>query len=335
MIEIFSLLALILLPILVPTIVFAGILGNGPWFFDRFKSTLTLDEESGLSEQGLLWISIFSPLLYFLGLGVICWDGYHISLTSDGLNKFISISKLPLGALSIALPLSVLVSRLHATKQTARQIKITQQKNNIDLFNSHRKELFGYFSQIGEVEYLDCLIGKFKVHPRVHKVYFNGRPEGGTPLVNEYAFKDIENELSWARRQLDIIIKDKNPENTYSSYIANFCSTIYRLSEKLGLPEIHVELAQNSLLVPVTLKGKEKMELLTVGKTTDEAVAAYRYAKGYFINLCDFAGREPEIVEDDELKYIDMGEKFRTIKLEKSIERLHEHEIQQAISAKK
>ncbi len=334
MTETLSLLALILLPILVPTIAFAGILGSGPCFFDRFKSTLTLDEESGLSEQGLLWISILSPFLYFLALGSISWDGYHISLTSEGLKKFVLISALPLGALSLALPLSVLVSRLHATKQTAKQIKITQQKNNIDLFHSHRKELFGYFSQIGDVEYLDCLVGRFKVHPRVHKVFFVGRPESGIPLVNEDAFKEIEFELSSARRQLDVVIRDKNPQLTYSFYIANFCSTIYRLSEKLGLPEIYVELAQNSLLVPTVLKDKGKVEFLTVGKTTDEAVAAYRYAKGYFVNLCDFAGREPEAIEDDELKYIDMGGKFRTIKAEKVIERLHQNEIQQAISAK-
>lgn len=76
------------------------------------------------------------------------------------------------------------------------------------------------------------------------------------------------------------------------------------------------------------------MELLTVGKTTDEAVAAYRYAKGYFHNLCDFALREQGVVEDDELKYIDAGGKFRTINAERIIERLHQNEIQQALAAK-
>ena len=334
MTEIPSLLALIFLPILIPILAVAGILGSGAWDFQRFKSTLALNEESGLSEQGLLWISILSPFLYFLALGAVSWVGHSVSLTSEGLKTFLSISALPLGALSLALPLSVLVSRLHATKQTAKQIKITQQRNNLDLFHSHRKELFSYFSQIGEVQYLDCLTGKFKVHPRVHKIFFTGKPENGVPLINEGAFKDIESELSSARWQLDSIIRDVNPQLTYSFYIANFCSTIYRLSEKLGLPEIYVELAQNSLLVPTKLNDREQMELLTVGKTTDEAVAAYRYAKGYFHNLCDFAGREQEAVEDDELKYIDAGGKFRTIKAEKIIERLHQNEIPQAIAAK-
>lgn len=334
MTDIACLLALILLPLIIPVLVVAVVLGRGSWFSDRLKLTLALNEDIGLAEQGLLWVSILSPFLYFIALGVISWSGYSIYLSGDGLMTFFTISALPLGALSLSLPLSVLVSRLHATKQTAKQIKITQQKNNIDLFHSHRKELFSYFSQVGEIEFLDCLTGRFKVHPRVHKVFFTGSPENGIPQINEEAFKDIESELSSARRQLDSIIRDVNPKLTYSFYIANFCSTIYRLSQKLGLPEIYVELAQSSVLVPTKLDGKEEMELLTVGKTTDEAVAAYRYAKGYFHNLCDFAGREPDITEDEELKYIDMGVKFRAIKKEKVIEILHKNEIRQAIETK-
>lgn len=334
MTDIVYLAALLLLPFLIPVLVIAVILGSGSWLFERLQSTLTLHEERGLAEQGLLWVSMLSPFLYFLALGAISWSGHSISLTSEGLKVFFSISALPLGALSLSLPLSVLVSRLHATKQTAKQIKITQQKNNIDLFHSHRKELFSYFSQIDEVEYLGCLTGKFKVHPRVHKVFFSGSPEDGIPLINQEAFEDIERELSSARWQLDSVIRDVNPQFTYSFYIANFCSTIYRLSQKLGLPEIYVELSENSVLVPTKLDGKEKVELLTVGKTTDEAVAAYRYAKGYFHNLCDFAGREPDHEEDEEFKYLEMGGKYRTVKKEKVIERLHDNEIKEAIETK-
>ncbi|MDP5137931.1 hypothetical protein ORJ04_18425 [Rheinheimera baltica] len=329
------LMALVLLPLLIPVLVIAVILGRGSWLFERLQSTLTLHEGRGLAGQGLLWVSILSPFLYFLALGAISWSDHSISLTSDGLKVFFSISALPLGALSLSLPLSVLVSRMHATKQTAKQIQITQLKNNIDLFHSHRKELFSYFGQIGEVKYLGCFTGKFKVHPRVHKAFFRGKPEDGIPLINQEAFEDVESELSTARWELDSIILDVNPQLTYDLYIANFCSTIYRLSQKLGLPEIYVELAENSVLVPTKLDGKEEIKLLTVGKTTDEAVAAYRYAKGYFHNLCDFAGREPDREKDEEFKYLEMGGKFRTVKEEKVIERLHENEIKQALGTAK
>lgn len=269
--DIIILLGLITLPIVIPIVIVMALTGRD------IKNTLSFNEETGLSSQGLLWISILSPFLYFISFGFICWHGYSISLTSEGLQKFFTISALPFAALSLALPLSILVSRLHATKQTAKQIQITQQKNNIDLFNSHRKELFSYFSQIGAVNYFDCLSGEFKPHPRVHKTFFTGKPENGIPLINENAFKKIEYDLSTAKWQLDSIIKNKNPDLTFTLYIANFCSSIYNLSFKLGLPEIHDVLAQKSILVPVILEKKETKELLTVGKTTDEAIAAYRY----------------------------------------------------------
>ena len=323
---------LIIVPILIPVIVIVGVFGAGTWRFERFTSALTLHEEKGLSSQGLLWLSIFCPLLYFVALGIVAWQGYEILITGDGINTFFSISKLPLAMLSLAIPLSVLVSRFHATKQTAEQIKITRLKNNLDLFNSHRNELFSYFSQIGEVNYLDCFTAKFKVHPRVHKNFFNGSPVNGIPDLNEDSFKDIENELSSARWQLDTVITNKNPDITYDLYIANLCSTIYRLSQKLGLPEIYETLADKSILVPVVLNN-EKKELLTVGTTTYEIVSAYRYAKGYYENLCDFAGRELEETENEFLKYIDANGKYGNLEEENVIEILHQTKIKEAIAS--
>ncbi|WP_298809863.1 hypothetical protein [uncultured Psychrobacter sp.] len=110
-----------------------------------------------------------------------------------------------------------------------------------------------------------------------------------------------------------------------------FWQMAYGLSMTLGLPEIHVDLAQKSIYVPTDLDNQEEKQFLTVGTTTDEAVATYRYIKSYFTNLCDFAGREMINIGYEELKYIDTGVKFRTVKKEKTIERLH-HEIKNNIT---
>ena len=48
MIDIVFLAAIVLLPLLIPVIVIAVILGNGSWLFERFQSTLTLHEDRGL-----------------------------------------------------------------------------------------------------------------------------------------------------------------------------------------------------------------------------------------------------------------------------------------------
>jgi hypothetical protein len=327
------LILLITIPIIVPALAVITIFGEGSWGGDRYKSALALNAEKGLSHHGLLWLCITVPCFYFVALCFIAWQGYSVALTSEGLNTFVKISSLPLAVLSMSLPLSVLVSRFHATCQTAEQIKITKQKNNIDLFHSHRNELFNYFSQIGEINYLGCLNAKYKVHPRIHKNFFSGLPITGTPQINEETFSDIERELNSARWQLDVVIKDKNPELTFDFYIANLCRNIYRLGAKLGLPEIHITLAEKSILVPVKIKGNQ-LNLLTVGKTTNEAIAAYRYAKNYYDNLCDFAGRQNMAPDDNELKYIDSGGSFVNIHSHLVIEKIHETNIKDLLHSK-
>jgi hypothetical protein len=75
--DIVRLAALVLLPLLIPLLTIAVFLGSGPWLFKRLQSTLALHEERGLAEQGLLWVSILSPFLYFLALGAISWSPYR------------------------------------------------------------------------------------------------------------------------------------------------------------------------------------------------------------------------------------------------------------------
>ena len=330
---------IIIIPIVLSIFAITLKLGKGDSYLQKIKSTIELNEECGLSEQGLLWYAILLPVFYFFIFGLVSWCNYDISVTSDGLEKFISISLFPLGFLSLIIPLSVFVSRLHGTKQTAAQIRITKLKNNPDLFNAHRKELFSYFSQIGEIKYLNCLVGTYKVHPRVHRIFFQGKPEDGTPRINESEFRNIQKRLQSARTYLYFTITDSNTSSAYSFYIY-FCTEIYRLGINLGLSEICNTLSEKgSYFIVVNAKNKEE-EVLTVGTTTDEAVAAYRYIRSYFNNLCDFSGyeletvkydptgKEMETIEHDDIKYIDNGVKFRTLEGNNVIERLHCEHIQ-------
>ena len=192
--------------------------------------------------------------------------------------------------------------------------------------------MFSYFAQIGEVNFLDCINAKYKLHPKMHKNFFIGKPHEGTPQVNEAAFKEIEGKLESARWQIHAVITDANPELTYSFYVANLCSEIYRLSMSLGLTEIYIELAQKSILVPITLDKHGFKELITVGTTTTELIAAYRYAQSFFNNLCDFAGVEAvNPHKDNNYRYMFEGKSYQTIKTPPVIERLHANEIQQAL----
>lgn len=311
------LLAVVVGPLLLVSLLIGVFLGS-----DSFK----LHPEKGLLKQGLLWLSILLPMSYFLVFGLIAWDGYEIDISSNGLTKFFSISAIPLTFLSLALPLTVLVSRFHSTEQTARQISITTHKNNLDSFYSHRNELFSYFDRLQETDYFGALKGHFKIHPRVHKIFFLGDPSSGVPEVNTEMFNSIESSLASARCQIDIVLRNKSPDNVFSFYLLNACVTIHHLSECLGLPEIYNELADRSVLLEVEVKGKGNEKYLSVGTTTDDLVAAYRYANDYFRNLCDFAGYSKKEAEE-EYKYIETGGKFKTMNVPGVIEQLHANEI--------
>lgn len=297
-----------------------------------FRYTFTLHTNKGLSSQGLFWLSILTPFIYFILLGLIAWKGYTLRLNAEGFKTFISISALPLGVLSLALPLSVSVARFHTSKQTAKQIEIVSQKNNIDLYNSHRKELFGYFQQLGEVKYLGNFTVKNKVHPRVYKAFFQGNPSEGIPQLRVKSFLTIERLLYVVREELINIIEAIDFNVAMSSYVVNYGGDICELAHLLGIPEIN-ELMEGSPKVPCKIQGQD-LHLETVGRTTDEAISAFRCAENFFHNLCDFANYESKYFNDTKPR-----KKFdEVIRLngkkpdkEKVIECLHAAQIKQAI----
>lgn len=326
-----QLITLILLPLVMAFCLTFVFFSKGSNFVERARFIFTLHPELGLMKQGLLWLVIIAPILYFLGTGFLAWQDYGVLLNAEGFQTFLQVSVLPLALLTLAIPLSVLISRLHSTEQSAKQIEIVSHKNNLDTYRSHRQELFSYFEKIGKTEYLSCVQVNFKVHPRLHRNFFLGSPAEGLPSPNGAAFKDIESELSSAQWGIHVTLRDVNKPMTLSFYL-NTCSTIFRLSEKLGIPEIYIELAEKGVLVPVTIDKQPELEsILTVGTTTDELVAAYRIARSFYLNLCDFASITPNVDTPEDRKYIDTGGRYSKVNDYLSVERLHETEIKSAV----
>lgn len=259
------------------------------WLKDRelVKYVLSLHPNKGLSAQGLFWLAILTPFFYFVILGAFAWNGYVLRFDAEGYKTFISISALPLGVLSLALPLSVSVARFHSSKQTARQIEIVSQKNNVDLFHSHRKELFSYFTQVGETEYSKTLTGKSHVHPRIHKLFFMGSPEKGAPIPNEEMFSEIKKDIFSLFNLLDAVINNVNKELTFDFYIANFCPQLYSTALKLGLIDIILAFKNTSI---ESIEDAEGNKYRTVGQCTEDSITSMKYIFNFYNNLCDFAG---------------------------------------------
>ncbi|MDF9904523.1 UNVERIFIED_ORG: hypothetical protein OKW15_002479 [Pseudomonas reinekei] len=116
---------LIVLPAIIP-ITIAILLQPTDGLITRAVEIAKLRADKGLSTQPLFWLCIFIPTSYFLAFGIVSWNGYSLSLDAAGLKTFISISAVPLGLLSLSLPLTVIAASFHSTEQTARQIRNTK-----------------------------------------------------------------------------------------------------------------------------------------------------------------------------------------------------------------
>ncbi|KPB26151.1 hypothetical protein LT706_17985 [Pseudomonas syringae pv. syringae] len=286
---------LLMLVVLAPPFFGVGlvalVMGKGEWKNSRWRSILTLHPENGLVHQGLLWVSIVIPFLYFLILGIAAWHEFSISIDAEGFKKFIEISVLPLATLSISLPLAGLVSKLHSTQQTAVQIAVVSRKNNFDAFYSHRKELFSYFAQIGTVTYLDCLVAEYKIHPNIHQAFFSGDPKNGIPEPREQAFESVRSDFDFILMLLSTVVA-RNDEKAFHYYL-NACNSILSVAKRLGVAEVSIGMVEKGASFSVQYDDTGLTPVATVGKTTVEILASVRYLRNFFNNLCTFASSKP------------------------------------------
>nr|WP_283092805.1 hypothetical protein [Providencia rettgeri] len=130
-------------------------------FCKKAREIVKLTPDS-LDKQNLFWIAILLPIFSFVLFGIVAWYGTELDGSWQGYNKFLEISKLPLGILAFSPIFGVFVSNIHRTIQTKEQIertedqiKITKLKNNFDSFNSHMKIICDELKEF-KVEFLSC-----------------------------------------------------------------------------------------------------------------------------------------------------------------------------------
>ncbi|WP_414159897.1 hypothetical protein ACMGG8_15750 [Pseudomonas sp. BNK-45] len=283
----FLLLLTVIVPVVLAVSIVVFVVGVGDCRVEKIKSIFKLDSSKGLIGQGLLWLSIFIPLFLALSLGFWVWPNYQVDLSLEGYRKFIEVSLLPLGMMSISLPLTGLVARFHSTQQTARQIEVVSAKNNLDAFYSHRKEMISYFSSMGEIEYLKSVKFVYGIHPVLHLRFFEGAPDKGLPLVNRESFDYVEGKILFASKLLaSVLLGEGGGIGLLNSYL-NACDNIYLAAKALAIKEVCNSLVAKGVEVK---SDSGESGSITIGTTTLEVLAAIRFVKGYYDNLCDFSG---------------------------------------------
>jgi hypothetical protein len=304
---------LLAVPSIISLVLILCIFHKGKLNAVELVNTLRLHSDHGLVKQPLFWWSICAPASYFAATGAVCWSGYEISISSEGFGTFVNISALPLTLLSLAIPLGVAVARFHSTEQTAKQISIAanqlsiaQLKNNVDAFYSHRKEFFAYFDKIGTVTFLKTLEVKYQINPRVHGQLFIGKPEAGTPKLDTKLISELVSKLKFVRNCLDSVLTDANPDQTLTWYMTA-ASNIYWIALTLGIREINNELNYSSVTLTGFFEDGTAFRQRSLGKSTVEAICAFRCAKSYILTILHFACDEKSIeqIYEGELAHID------------------------------
>lgn len=275
-----------------------------------------LDAERGLAEQGYLWLSIIAPTLYFLTFGSLAWNGYSPQLDSDGFSEFIKISTLPIALLSLSIPLSVLVARIHATHQTSVQITTARHKNNIDTYYAHRKALFEYFSSLKEIKFPGEITGDFYAHPRLHLRFFiDMGPSNGTPEIDTDRFKNSINDISEIQEHIHRALDPAaSPIKSIEDY-AHACTKLFTLAETLNLPCIYEDLKSNDrkLIICIDSSAKQdddlKFNVIGTG-STHQLIGSYRYTRSFLRVLCEFAGYDVSFFDKKQRPLIDKGANY-------------------------
>ncbi|MBN7768238.1 hypothetical protein JYP33_21070, partial [Pectobacterium brasiliense] len=108
---------------------------------------LSLNEKR-LSNQWLFWFFIVTPLIFSIALCIPLWKETSFNFSSTGYTNFLSMFSLPIGVLSLSIPLVAIVAHIHRTIQTEVQIQESRGKNLSDTFYSHHKYHIEEFSKI-------------------------------------------------------------------------------------------------------------------------------------------------------------------------------------------
>ncbi|MBH2894842.1 hypothetical protein I5Q39_24475 [Serratia marcescens] len=124
--------------------------------------------ERKLSEQWMFWLSISIPLALSITLSIPLWLQTKINISAEGYDNFLRIFKLPIGVLSLSIPLVAIVAHIHRTIQTAEQIQTTRRKNAADSFFSHHKFMI---EALGKVATKDIALSNCPVEYKIGDPY--------------------------------------------------------------------------------------------------------------------------------------------------------------------
>lgn len=218
---------------------------------------ISLDPTKGLEKQPVFWVLTFSPVLLALYLGYPVWSEYTFSRTTQAYEKFLEVSKLPIGISSLTIPIGVLIGRIHGTRQTAmqiekaqRQIENTESDNKTKLFLAHYNSFMHLFGEVVSIQkdYGSLSDGVWEIKVDKSELYYNAFPYNSvtqgvsTPrLLFTHHIKALLREVWQSYEQL---LSNKDPSE---QDLRDFC---FKTKANIGLTKKSLGLVSNHSDLP-------------------------------------------------------------------------------------
>lgn len=201
--------------------------------------TLSFDYRS-LFKQPWFWLVSISGLLYTLVfMGIAVFDR-KVLLTSEGFKNFINDAQLSLGILSAFSLLLLLISRIHTSYQSEKQIIELEQKNNVDLYFTLKDRYISEISEIYIKNYSRISMPRYKsvsFNTIGFAMLFTGSPSSGKPLLRKRTVTRICKRLMDIQNCIKALMTDGLTDEEYFRKLLAVNYLIKRTHRLMGIEE--------------------------------------------------------------------------------------------------
>ncbi|WP_272520295.1 hypothetical protein [Providencia sp. PROV223] len=216
-------------------------------------------KSDSLDKQYLFWLGIIVPIGIFFYLEYFVFLSNEINFDSGGFSVFFNESKLPLGVLALSPIFGVIVSNIHRTIQTEKQIQVTEIKNISDSFYSHKKYIIEEFNTIKvahEIIENDIII---ELPNKLYKKLYHKSTvaNGFNESIDQDYLQSLKNKLN----ELNNVIQSMATKTKENNYIGNSIINDFLKNKYIELESVVKEIARAVGLndeVNLILKNKLK-----------------------------------------------------------------------------
>ncbi|WP_272576936.1 hypothetical protein [Providencia sp. PROV274] len=265
------------------------------------KRLISLNDEN-LAKQPIFWVGTILPLI------VASWVEYQIILLNPELLSLGSVSNLftksaPALYISALTPtLGVIISNIHRTIQTKKQIQVTEVKNISDSFYAHNKYIIEEFNAFKfEVNWYDDDITISAPNKLYKKIFDKSNIKNGmNDEISEVYLHLVKNDLSWLIRSInDIALKFKKDNLNLNSelilevnyFISNACAISRNIVNLNEVNQDLISLLQYKILEINKFANEKIKSKSTIEKniiTREQYIQVVKKTFDYIYDLVNF-----------------------------------------------